>query len=406
MLLKLARRLLTETDKRLLWKMLYNMSYKGVRAVQRHKRRLRRGEYFPAFLYVSITNTCNLRCQGCWVDVAAEPQKIELESMNRLIAEAKEMGSYFFGILGGEPFMHPQLFDILEAHPDCYFQVFTNGQFITEEVARRLRRLGNVSPLVSIEGNQLVSDERRGRSNVFSKSLQGLEQCVKQRLMAGVCTSVCQSNFADLVSEAWVDRLIELGAFYVWYYVYRPVGPSPHPELALSQEQQRELRRFVVETRCRKPIIFIDSYHDHNGVALCPAVSGLSHHIGPWGDIEPCPVIQFAKESIYDGQTLKEIFRGSEFLEDFRRTAASATRGCIVLERPDLLQKVVLRHGARDTTARKTALAELGAIRPGPSQHDPGHEIPEKCWVYRLMKRFWFNDFGVYAQLAASSGDE
>ena len=24
--------------------------------------------------------------------------------------------------------------------------------------------------------------------------------------------------------------------------------------------------------------------------------TGISHHISPWGDIEPCPIIQFAKE--------------------------------------------------------------------------------------------------------------
>jgi hypothetical protein len=30
------------------------------------------------------------------------------------------------------------------------------------------------------------------------------------------------------------------------------------------------------------------------------------------------------------------------------------------------------------------------------SQFNPGGEIPEKNWMYRLAKRFWFNDFGVY----------
>jgi len=399
MLLRLTKRLIVEPDKRVLWKMLYNMGYRGVHSVRRHKRRLKRGEYFPAFLYLSITNGCNLRCQGCWVDVTAEQHDLSLEAMNRLISEAKEMGVFFFGILGGEPFMHPQLMDLLGVHPDCYFQVFTNGHFLTDEVCQELRRLANVSPLVSIEGNEEVSDERRGRPKVFSMSMEGLQRCAKHGLMAGVCTSVCQSNFEDLVNEEWLDRLIEAGAFYVWYYVYRPAGPDPHPELALTREQQTAVRRFVVEMRPKKPIIFIDSYHDHEGVALCPAVSGLSHHISPWGDIEPCPVVQFAGESIDDGRPLRQVFQESVFLRDFRGAAASATRGCILLERPDLLQEVVEKHGARDTTARKTALAELEAITPGPSQHDPGNEVAERSWLYRLAKRFWFNDFGVYAKL-------
>jgi MoaA/NifB/PqqE/SkfB family radical SAM enzyme len=141
----------------------------GMRSVQKHKKRLKRGEYFPPFLYVSIINSCNLRCQGCWVDVAAKQEILDLEAMNKLIHEAKAMGNVFFGIVGGEPFMHPQLFEILEAHPDCYFQVFTNGQFITDEKAKRLRKLGNVTPLISVEGSEIVSDERRGRAASSAK---------------------------------------------------------------------------------------------------------------------------------------------------------------------------------------------------------------------------------------------
>ena len=60
--------------------------------------------------------------------------------------------------------------EILAAHPDCYFQVFTNGQFITDEVASELRALGNVTPLVSVEGNEIISDERRGRPEVLRKT--------------------------------------------------------------------------------------------------------------------------------------------------------------------------------------------------------------------------------------------
>ena len=139
------------------------MGWKGMRSVQKHKRRLKKGVYFPPFLYVSIINSCNLRCQGCWVDVSAKQQTIDLEAMNRLIGEAKAMGNVFFGIVGGEPFMHPQLLEIFEANPDCYFQVFTNGQFITDEKAKRMRQLGNVTPLISVEGNETVSNRAEER---------------------------------------------------------------------------------------------------------------------------------------------------------------------------------------------------------------------------------------------------
>jgi MoaA/NifB/PqqE/SkfB family radical SAM enzyme len=397
MYFRMAKRLLLETDKRLVWKLAWNMGIKGARSIMLHKRRLKRGEFFPPFLYVSVINSCNLRCQGCWVDVAAKQSKIEVDAMHRLITEAKAMGNSFFGILGGEPFMHHDLLKIFEQHPDCYFQVFTNGQFITDDVAKRLRDFGNVTPLISVEGNEIVSDERRGRAHVFSDTMKGLDACLKNKVMTGVCTSVCQTNF-DLVSEKWVDRLIEMGVMYTWFHIFRPVGPDANPELSLTPQQQFEVRKFVVEMRAKKPIIIVDAYYDGEGRALCPAATGFTHHISPWGDIEPCPIIQLAKESIYDERPLKDTFNNSEFLRDFREMSAQATRGCVVLERPDLLRELADKHGARDTTARGKVFEELEAMTTRSSQFNPDQVVPEKSWAYRLAKYFFFNDYGAYTR--------
>ena len=47
MFLQMAKRLLFETDKRLLWKLAWNFGWKGMLSVEAHKRRLKRGQYFP-----------------------------------------------------------------------------------------------------------------------------------------------------------------------------------------------------------------------------------------------------------------------------------------------------------------------------------------------------------------------
>ena len=399
MLLQMAKRMLFETDKRLLWKLFWNMGLKGMLSVQRHKARLKRGEYFPPFLYVSIINSCNLRCQGCWVDVAAKQEIIQPEAFHKLVKEARQMGNSFFGIVGGEPFMHPHLLDMLAEHPDCYFQIFTNGQFITDERAKRMRQLGNISPLISVEGTQIVSDERRGRKDVLSKTLEGLQNCLKNKVLTGVCTSLCKTNIDDLLTDKWVDRLIEMGVMYTWFHVYRPMGPKPNPDLCLTSEQAVQARKFVVETRATKPIVVIDAYYDGEGQALCPAATGISHHINPWGDIEPCPIVQFSTESIHskkDSRSLRQKFVQSQFLKEFRELSQQTTRGCIVLERPDLLKNLIEKHSATDSTARQTALQELAVMETRTSQYSPGKEIPERNWLYRIAKRFWFNDFGVY----------
>jgi MoaA/NifB/PqqE/SkfB family radical SAM enzyme len=396
MLLALTRRVLTETKPKVVAKFVYNFGLKGVRSVELHKRRRKRGVNFPPFLFISVISSCQLRCQGCWVDVAAPSQKLSLDDLNRLVGDAKAHGNAYFGILGGEPFLHPQLLDLFAAHPDCYFQVFTNGQLITDEIAGALARLGNVTPLISIEGSELVSDRRRGRLQVLNKTLNGLEACRRAGLLIGVATSVCQTNI-ELVSEAWVRRLIAMGVHYVWFHTYRVVGPNPNPELALRPDQVLAVRRFIVEMRSRLPIAIVDAYWDDRGEALCPMATGISHHIGPGGHIEPCPVIQFATGNVRDTASIYEAMTRSAFLADFRDAAASATRGCIVLERPDIVRDLVVKHGASDSTQRGSAMAEFAAMTPRHSQHHPGAEVPEDHWAYRFAKKHWFFGFGAYS---------
>lgn len=399
MIASLIYRTLRSTRFRCVWKFTWNFGVMGVLAMQRHRRRLRRGVFFPPFLYLSITNACNLRCQGCWVDVGGPRVEINLEDLNRTIDGAKKQGNRFFGILGGEPFMHPELLDLLAAHPDCYFQVFTNGQFLTDKIAARLAELGNATPLVSIEGREITSDERRGKKNVFQRSLNGLTASINAGLLTGVATSVCKNNIDELLTEDWLRELIRRGAHYAWFHTYRPVGPVMRPELALDPEQLLRVRRFVVEMRSKLPIGIVDAYYDAQGRAICPMVLGICHHVGPGGDIEPCPILQCAVETIRDQRGIYKTIRDSAFLRDFRETAAQATRGCIMMEQPELVKRLMLKHGARDTTLRQSVISELDSMTPRFSQWLPGQEIPEKHWLYKMGKRLWFVDMGAYQGL-------
>lgn len=398
MIPSLVYRTLRNARFRCIRKFAWNFGVKGFWAVWQHRRRLARGEFFPPFLYLSITNACNLRCQGCWVDVAGPKVEIDLAMLNRTINEAKAHGNCFFGILGGEPFMHSKLMELFAAHPDCYFQVFTNGQFLTDKVAEKLAEFGNVTPLISIEGREATSDERRGKHEVFKRSVNGIDASIRAGLLTGVATSVCKNNIDELLTEEWLRELIDRGAHYAWFHTYRPVGPVMRPELALDPDQLVRVRRFVVEMRAKMPIGIVDAYYDHEGRAICPMVIGVCHHVGPSGDIEPCPILQCAVENINDSRGIYATIRDSSFLRDFRETTAEATRGCILMERPDLVKKLILKHGARDTTMRQSVLSELDAMTPRFSQWLPGQEIPEKHWVYRWGKKMWFVDGGAYSR--------
>jgi hypothetical protein len=216
-------------------------------------------------------------------------------------------------------------------------------------------------------------------------------------LIIGAAASICKSNFDELVNRQYLELLAKEGVHYMWYYIYRPVGADPKPENALDMEQIVALRRFIVEQRRSAPLQIIDAYWDDKGLALCPAAVGISHHISPSGAVEFCPPLQLSKDFINEtGSNLKEIFAGSSFLADFRKLTAEHSRGCIILENPELIVDFLVKHEAIDTTSRQTVLQEFQKMGKLPGHDMKGEEIPDQNIFYRFVKKRYFFGFGAY----------
>lgn len=390
----MIKRILRNTDKKCLYKFVVNMGVKGTMSFNRFQKRLKKGEFFPAFHFISVTDDCNLNCQGCWVTGKKKNARMSPEMLNQIIDETKAKGSYFFGILGGEPLLYKPLFDVFRKHPDCYFQLFTNGTLLTPETAEELRKIANVTPLISFEGDENVADIRRGGSDVFRRTVQAVENATSAGLITGVAMSVCKSNFQLALSDEFVNSLISKNVAYLWYYIYRPVGENATPELALSIAEIQQLREFMVNARGKFDIAIIDAYWDHDGNGLCPAASGLSHHINASGYIEPCPVIQFATDRVGE-KPLQSLYNDSAFLKELKLEIPKKTSGCIIMEDPQWLVGFTEKYTATDTSGRGNEAARLKSMPQLPS-HGSGVPVPEKGWIYRFAKKRAFFGLGAY----------
>ena len=395
--IKAILRIPRECSPRIVWKFIWNFGLRNMINISRFEKRLKRGDpFFPAFVMISVTESCNLACSGCWVSYNGK-KHLTNKQLDGIISDCKRKGSYFFGILGGEPLIYTGLMDVLERHKDCYFQIFTNGTLINEDVAFRMKRLGNITPFFSIEGLEHESNLRRGRNDVFRRTMEGVRACRKARLIIGAAASIGKSNYDDLVNRDYINMLAKEGVHYLWYYIYRPVGSNPKPENALDKEQILTLRRFIVEERKRAPLQIIDTYWDDRGRAFCPAATGLSHHISPSGALEFCPPLQMAQEFINeDGTNTVEQFGKSQFLAELRKLAAETSRGCILLENPEKLVEYLNKHDVIDTTTRGSVMQELQKMKPLAGHDQRGEEIEEQNFIYRLLKKKYFFGFGAY----------
>ncbi len=359
-----------------------------------YKRRVRRGELFPPFFFLALTNACNLRCRGCWIGSKGPVDQLSEEDVETVIAAGRRRKSSFYTLLGGEPMLYSGLWEIVRRHPECYFQIITNGMFFSEETVQRIRKLGNVTPLVSIDGFEQHNDDRRGQG-VFAEAMEGIERLQKKKIIYGVATTVTGNNFDEVLTDQYVQEFVSRGAMYLWYYVYRPVGADPSPELCVAREQMIELRKRLLRLRRKHPIILIDTYWNAAGEAVCPAAAGLGFHIGPQGSIEPCPPMSFACQTIRDEGDLFSTINESEFLRGFQKFVTDRTQGCVILEHPQELV-AFLREQSADDYSGRDALSEIAAATPRSSHHLPGEEIPEDYWIYRILKKQLFFGMGGY----------
>jgi MoaA/NifB/PqqE/SkfB family radical SAM enzyme len=390
----LLKNILIRSDRRCLYKFIANMGIKGSMSFARFQKRQKKGEFFPAFNFISITDDCNLNCQGCWVMGKDKNSRLKPEQIDRIITETKHIGSYFFGILGGEPLLYKPLPEIFKKHSDCYFQLFTNGTLLTPAMAETLRQCANVTPLISFEGDEQVADVRRGGTNVYQSANEAIENSTKSGLITGVAISVCKSNLEMAMSPEFINGLIDKGVAYLWYYIFRPVGPNPEYQLALSSDEIRQLRQHMVDARLEYSIAIIDTYWDADGRGMCPAAEGLSHHINASGYVEPCPIIQFATENI-DEKPIDRLYAESTFLSDFRSSIQQKTKGCVVMEDPRWLAEFVEKHQAKNTSGRPGELERL-RLAPETDSHGSCEVIPEKSRIYRFAKKRAFFGLGAY----------
>lgn len=373
---------------------LVNLVWKGFFTFRQFERRRKKGSAFPAFQFISVTNQCNLTCQGCWVPQHDGTRHLEFDTIDRIIRESNENGSWFFGILGGEPLLYPRLSKIFQTHPKSYFQLFTNGMLLNDAMAEELRKCANVTPLISFEGDEPAADIRRGGSGVYRRTVRAIETSVAHGLITGVAISVCKSNIEMALSTAFIEMLHSLGVVYLWYYIYRPVGAQPCYELALSSTEIERLRRFMVEGRAKFPMVIVDAYWDADGNPFCPAAEGLSHHINPGGHIEPCPVIQYSCGKVGE-ENLKSAYESSDFLRGLKTGIRSKTQGCIVMEDPAWLAGLAAEHKVQNTSGRSGQDGQLPAGCVVCS-HGACPVVPEINLLYRFAKRRAFFGLGAY----------
>jgi MoaA/NifB/PqqE/SkfB family radical SAM enzyme len=278
----------------------------------------KQGVHVPPFMIASITNQCNLRCKGCYAHALHRSTEAEMsaDKLRSVIAEADEIGVSIILIAGGEPLTRPEILDITGEFPGMIFPLFTNGLLIDDKTIKRLKKQRNVVPVISLEGGRAYTDGRRG-PGVYEHTLNRMETLNEQGVFFGTSLTVTRQNFASVVDERFVGRLIDSGCKLFFFVDYVPTQEGTE-DLVLTDEQRREESSLLASFRAGLPGLFVAFPGDEEMYGGCLAAGRGFVHISPGGRLEPCPFSPFSDASLRD-LSLKEALQ-SDFLRKIRES--------------------------------------------------------------------------------------
>lgn len=279
--------------------------------------------------------------------------------MDDIIRQGKELGVYLYLYTGGEPLVRKtDLIRLCEKHSDCVFLCFTNATLIDEAFTDEMLRVGNFIPAISLEGFEEATDGRRG-DGVYHKVTKAMELLRRKKLFYGISACYTSANFSSITSEEFLNSVIDMGAYFIWYFHYMPVGNDAQPELMPTPVQREETYWRIRKYRAEKPLFAMDFQNDAEYVGGCIAGGRRYFHINANGDIDPCVFVHYSDSNIREKSILEALQSPIMMAyHDNQPFNENMLKPCPMLENPQKLRRMVSETDVHSTDLQSPETVE------------------------------------------------
>lgn len=165
-----------------------------------------------------------------------------MEQIKIIIDKIADAEIFRVQLTGGEPFLHPDLFEIISyiSEKGLFCHLVTNGTLVGEEEVTRLKQLGVYSVQVSLCGSTPeLHDSLTGVEGSYEATVNTIRELVRQRVGTYVNMTVIKKNYEDVANTARVATKLGINNFTVTRFV--PVEGLNTKELGLGQEEMYQV---------------------------------------------------------------------------------------------------------------------------------------------------------------------
>lgn len=212
------------------------------------------------YLFLELTQRCNLACRHCGSDCTADNGQPDLPAARILevlegIRKSHNPARITVAMAGGEPLLYPGLFELGRLVTQLGFPwgMVTNGWGWRPETVDAARRAGMRTVTVSLDGLADTHDWLRGRAGSFERAVNTLRLLVAAEWIQklDVVTCVHRNNIAEMNEVR--DLLTGLGVRAWRLFTISPIGrAADDPDLLLSRDEFRQLMAWIHVQRRRE----------------------------------------------------------------------------------------------------------------------------------------------------------
>jgi len=185
------------------------------------------GDKKPVVVW-NVCRRCNLRCVHCYSHSRDERYSGEMtyDEGVKLINDLADFGVPVVLFSGGEPLMHPRIFEwIGHARQRGLRAVLsTNGTRIDPGTAEKLKEFGLSYVGVSLDGLEGTNDRFRGVPGAFQAALAGIRNCRKAGIKVGLRFTMNRRNAGDIPGIFDLIRKEEIPRVCFYHLVYAGRG--------------------------------------------------------------------------------------------------------------------------------------------------------------------------------------
>jgi MoaA/NifB/PqqE/SkfB family radical SAM enzyme len=221
------------------------------------------------------------------------------------------------------------------------FTLFTNGTLIDDAVIRKFKEQKHVIPILSMEGNEGVTDLRRG-TGIHERLMKDMARLNENGIFFGSSLTVSRSNYDIVTGEPFIKRMRENGCKAFIYVEYNPVKKGTE-DLVITDEQRDGILKIMASYRSSQPGVYIGFPGDEKAFGGCLSSGRGFIHVSASGDLEPCPFAPFSDTSLLN-TPLKEALNSRLFqaLQQNRDQLMESNGGCALWKKPEWVRSLLV----------------------------------------------------------------